>query len=183
MLEARSVAVVGASGRSGSFGEQLLSQLLRGGYQGAVHPVNPRYQEVLGLPCRPSLADLPGPVDLAVLAVPNHALEAALQAAADAAIPAAVIFASCAPQGLAERLRAIALAAGMVVCGGNGMGFFGGPPADLAAVADAVVRLSVLAVDLGDRLAALDANPLVAGPAGCLAVDALVVQAPISPED
>jgi acetate---CoA ligase (ADP-forming) len=62
-------------------------------------------------------------------------------------------------------------------------GFRGGPPADLAAVADAVVRLSVLAVDLGDRLAALDANPLIAGPAGCLAVDALVVQAPSSPED
>jgi acyl-CoA synthetase (NDP forming) len=57
-------------------------------------------------------------------------------------------------------------------------GLRGGPPADLAAVADAVVRLSVLAADLGDRLAALDVNPLIAGPAGCLAVDALVVQAP-----
>ena len=124
MLEARSVAVVGASARAGSFGQQLLSQLLRGGYQGTVHPVNPRYPEVLGLPCRPSLAELPGPVDLAVLAVPNHALEAELQAAAGAAIPAAVIFASCAPNGLAERLRAIAKAAGMAVCGGNGMGFF-----------------------------------------------------------
>jgi acyl-CoA synthetase (NDP forming) len=124
MLEARSVAVVGASARPGSFGRQLLSQLLRGGYQGTVHPVNPRYPEVLGLPCRPSLAELPGPVDLAVLAVPNRALEAELQAAADAAIPAAVIFASCAPKGLAERLRAIAKAAGMAVCGGNGMGFF-----------------------------------------------------------
>ena len=51
----------------------------------------------------------------------------------------------------------------------------GAPPADLDAVADAVVRLSALAVDLGDRLSALDVNPLVAGPAGCVAVDALVV--------
>jgi hypothetical protein len=51
----------------------------------------------------------------------------------------------------------------------------GGPPADLDAVAQAVVDLSVLAVDLGDRLAALDVNPLVAGPDGCVAVDALVV--------
>jgi hypothetical protein len=51
----------------------------------------------------------------------------------------------------------------------------GAPPADLDAVADAVVRLSALAVALGDRLAALDVNPLVAGPAGCVAVDALVV--------
>jgi len=54
----------------------------------------------------------------------------------------------------------------------------GGPPADLGAVADALVRLSFLAVDLGDRLAALDVNPLVAGPDGCVAVDALVVPGP-----
>jgi hypothetical protein len=40
-----------------------------------------------------------------------------------------------------------------------------------------MVRLSALAVDLGDRLAALDVNPLVAGPGGCVAVDALVVGA------
>jgi acetate---CoA ligase (ADP-forming) len=51
----------------------------------------------------------------------------------------------------------------------------GTPPADLDAVADAVASLSTLALDLGDRLAALDVNPLVAGPSGCVAVDALVV--------
>ena len=54
-------------------------------------------------------------------------------------------------------------------------GVRGAPPADLDAVARAVVDLSVLAVDLGDRLAALDVNPLVAGPDGCVAVDALVI--------
>jgi acetate---CoA ligase (ADP-forming) len=54
-------------------------------------------------------------------------------------------------------------------------GVRGAPPADLDAVARAVVDLSVLAVDLGDRLTALDANPLVAGPHGCVAVDALVI--------
>jgi hypothetical protein len=54
-------------------------------------------------------------------------------------------------------------------------GVRGAPPADLDAVADAVANLSVLAIDLGDRLAAVDVNPLVAGPAGCVAVDALVV--------
>ncbi|HET7518442.1 MAG TPA: CoA-binding protein, partial [Actinomycetes bacterium] len=122
---------MGASARPGSFGDTLVAQLLAGGYRGAVHLVNPRYREVAGRPCHPSLADLPGPVDLAVLAVPNAALEAQLQAAADAGIPAAVIFASCLdpdpdPAGptLAERLAAIARAAGMAVCGGNGMGFF-----------------------------------------------------------
>ena len=85
-----------------------------------------------GRPWHQSLADLPGPVDLAVLAVPNAALEAQLRAAAAAGIPAAVIFASCVddkppPAGtppLADRLAAVAREAGMAVCGGNGMGFF-----------------------------------------------------------
>jgi acetate---CoA ligase (ADP-forming) len=137
LLEARSVAVVGASARPGSFGRQLVAQLFGGGYRGAVHLVNPRYREVAGRPCHPSLAELPGQTDLAVLAVPNAALEAQLSAAAGAGIPSATIFASClepdpspnraAPSGglpLAERLRAIAAGAGMAVCGGNGMGFF-----------------------------------------------------------
>ena len=56
-------------------------------------------------------------------------------------------------------------------------GVRGAPPADLDAVADAVLRLSTLAVDLGPALAALDVNPLIAGPDGCVAVDALVVPA------
>jgi acetate---CoA ligase (ADP-forming) len=56
-------------------------------------------------------------------------------------------------------------------------GVRGAPPADLNAVARAVVDLSVLALDLGDRLAAVDVNPLIAGPDGCVAVDALVVPA------
>jgi acyl-CoA synthetase (NDP forming) len=125
LLEPRSLAVVGASARPGSFGDTLVAQLLAGGYRGAVHLVNPRYREVAGRPCLPSLADLPEPVDLAVLAVPNAALEAQLTAAAAAGIPAAVIFASCLdPPDLAERLAAIAGEAGMAVCGGNGMGFF-----------------------------------------------------------
>jgi acetate---CoA ligase (ADP-forming) len=160
LLEPRSLAVVGASARAGSFGDQLVAQLLAGGYRGAVHLVNPRYREVAGRPCHPSLEELPGPVDLAVLAVPNAALEGQLEAAAAAGIPAAVIFASCVddeppPAGtppLADRLAVIAREAGMAVCGGNGMGFFnleqslrvcGYPePADLPAGPVAVVSHS-----------------------------------------
>jgi hypothetical protein len=55
-------------------------------------------------------------------------------------------------------------------------GVRGAPPADVDAVAHAVSRLSVLAADLGDMLEALDVNPVIAGPQGCVAVDALVVQ-------
>jgi hypothetical protein len=53
----------------------------------------------------------------------------------------------------------------------------GHPAVDLTAAADAIVRMSVLAATLGDRLAAVDANPLICRPEGCVAVDALVVPA------
>jgi succinyl-CoA synthetase beta subunit len=53
-------------------------------------------------------------------------------------------------------------------------GVRGAAGADVDALAEAVSRLSLLAADLGDRIAALDVNPLLAGPAGCVAVDALI---------
>jgi acetate---CoA ligase (ADP-forming) len=55
-------------------------------------------------------------------------------------------------------------------------GVRGGPPAHVDAVAEALVRLSVLAQELGDLVEAIDVNPLVAGPQGCVAVDVLVVR-------
>jgi acetate---CoA ligase (ADP-forming) len=56
-------------------------------------------------------------------------------------------------------------------------GVRGQPPADLAAVAAAVASLSDIALDLGGQLAALDINPLICGPSGVIAVDALAVRA------
>lgn len=129
MLQAESVAVVGASARSGSFGEMMMIQLLKGGFDGRVYPVNPRYEDVMGHPCLPSLAEVPEPVDLALLGVSNSMLESQLQAAAGAGARSAVIFASCYEEPragvtpLTERLASIAREAGMAVCGGNGMGF------------------------------------------------------------
>jgi hypothetical protein len=54
-------------------------------------------------------------------------------------------------------------------------GVRGNAPADIDAVAEAMARLSVLAATLGDCIGELDVNPLIAGPDGCIAVDALVV--------
>jgi acyl-CoA synthetase (NDP forming) len=129
MLEARSVAVVGASPRPGSFGEQMMVQLTGGGFDGAIYPVNPSYEEVMGHRCYPSLETVPEPVDLTLLGVANKLLEGQLTAAAAAGSRSAVIFASCyeepAPgvRPLTERLSAIARASNMALCGGNGMGF------------------------------------------------------------
>ena len=130
ILRPRAVAVVGASARAGSPGRQMVHQLQIGGFDGPILPVNPRYQEILGLPCYSSLDDVPGTPDLVLLGVPNAALEEQLGAAARAGAKGAVIFASAhedaAPAGapsLIQRLGDIAREAGMVVCGPNCMGF------------------------------------------------------------
>jgi acyl-CoA synthetase (NDP forming) len=129
MLEARSVAVVGASARPDSPGEQMVLQLVRGGFEGPVYPVNPRYEEVQGLRCYPSVGELPERVDLVLLGVPNAALEDQLRAAAEAGAAAAVIFASAheAPRPgvppLTDRLATIARETGIRICGANCMGF------------------------------------------------------------
>jgi len=130
MLEARSVAVVGASVKPLSLGNQMVVELQRGGYEGSIYPVNPGYEDVLGLRCYPSIAELPEPVDLAILGVSNARIEQALRDAVAAGARSAVTFSSLfeeePPAGvpaLPERLGAIARAAGIAMCGGNGMGF------------------------------------------------------------
>ncbi|MDP9329504.1 MAG: acetate--CoA ligase family protein [Actinomycetota bacterium] len=131
MLEALSVAVVGASVKEGSLGRQMLVELDRGGYEGAVYPVNPGYDEILGRTCYPSIAEVPEPVDLAILGVSNARIEQALTDAVAAGARSAVTFSSLYEEvppspdlpPLQDRLAAIAVAAGIPVCGGNGMGF------------------------------------------------------------
>ena len=56
-------------------------------------------------------------------------------------------------------------------------GLRGAPAADVDALAAAIARLSVLALDLGDLIDALDVNPVIVGPEGCVVVDALVIAA------
>ena len=70
LLDPRSVAVVGASDREGSYGGQTLVNLRTLGYEGDVWPVNPRRDRVYGLDCFPSLGELPGVLDAVVVAVP-----------------------------------------------------------------------------------------------------------------
>ena len=70
MLAPTSVALIGASSRNGSLGRILARNLLRGGFQGPVWLVNPKYKEVDGAPCHPSVAALPEPPELAVVATP-----------------------------------------------------------------------------------------------------------------
>lgn len=130
MLEARSVAVIGASGREGTVGHRTMVELVeKGRFGGPVYPVNPRYEELFGRRCYASIAEVPEPVDLAVISLSNALLEETLRACAAAGVGSAVIYASGyeEPRGgvppLTERLATIARDAGMAICGGNCMGF------------------------------------------------------------
>ncbi len=66
----QSIAVVGAAREPGKLGYNVLDNLLQYGYTGKVYPINPKATEIMGLPSYPTVLDIPGPVDLAVLAVP-----------------------------------------------------------------------------------------------------------------
>jgi acyl-CoA synthetase (NDP forming) len=130
MLEARSVALVGASPRPGTFGRRMTEEAGRSASRPRLYPVNPRYGELDGRRCYPSLAELPEAVDLVLLAVPDAALEQQLSLAAGHGARSAVIFGSAhEPAGagdgptLRERLAAIATGAGMQLCGAGCMGF------------------------------------------------------------
>ena len=127
MLEAGSVALVGASARPGSLGARMIDQVARSPSRPRTYLVNPRYPDIGGTPCLPSLAELPEPVDLALLAVPDTALEDQLDLAARTKARSAIIFgnafAADGTTGLRGRLAAIAADAGMALCGAGCMGF------------------------------------------------------------
>ena len=125
MLEARSVALVGASPRPGSLGARMIEEVAKSVSAPRQYLVNPRYDEIGGASCYPALTDLPEAVDLALLAVPDHAIEEQMRTAVEAGARSAVIFGSAvdAPGRLRDRIAATARDAGMSVCGAGCMGF------------------------------------------------------------
>jgi acyl-CoA synthetase (NDP forming) len=128
MLQARSVALVGASARPGSFGHRMVTEVSRSAAGIDVHLVNPHYSVIEGRPCVPTLADIEQPVDLVLLGVPDVALHEQISLAAERGDRSAVIFGSVvgeAPGGGSLRAAVAAAAgeAGLAVCGGGCMGF------------------------------------------------------------
>ena len=75
VLAPRSVAIVGASDNVTRWGGSALQNILAGGFEGAIYPINPKGGEFFGLPVSTSLEDVPAPPDLALLAVGAKQLE------------------------------------------------------------------------------------------------------------
>ncbi len=66
----KSIAVIGASRSKGKIGRELLHNLIEYEFQGKLYPINPHAEEVHSIPAYPSILDVPGEVDLAVIIVP-----------------------------------------------------------------------------------------------------------------
>jgi len=93
LLAPRTVALVGASERAGSLGSIVLRNLAAGGLE-KLYPVNPKHRSVAGLRCFSGLRELPGPVELAVIATPAQTVTRIIEDAAAAGIRAAVVLTS-----------------------------------------------------------------------------------------
>ena len=129
LLQPRSIAVVGASARAGSPGNEVLLNLRKGAYRGSVFAINPARESVEGLPCHASLSDLPEVPQHVVFAVNDAQLEACFDEALALGVEAATLFSAMALPGdgsprLAQRIRVKARRAGLLLHGGNSMGFF-----------------------------------------------------------
>lgn len=70
LFRPRSVAVIGASDRVGSVGRAVFTNMVEGGFEGKIHPVNLRHRKIGGSRCYHHVADLPDPPDLGVICTP-----------------------------------------------------------------------------------------------------------------
>src|SRR5580693_3042141 len=124
LLDPKAIAVIGASQQPGR-GTSVVANLRDAGFGGDIFAVNPRYTDVLGYACVPSVNELPPTVECLVIAIPARAACDAMEQAFARGIRAAVVLASgfedMENDPLATRLRALAQA-GMAICGPNCFG-------------------------------------------------------------
>jgi acetyltransferase len=85
------VAVIGATEKPASVGRSLVSNLVRGPFAGKVFPINPKRTTVLDFKCYPSIGEVPGKVDLAVIATPADTVPRVIAECAEAGVEAAII--------------------------------------------------------------------------------------------
>ncbi len=127
LLHPRTIAVVGANDRVGSYAGETLRNLATFGYPGTVWGVNPGREEAHGVPCFPSLSDLPEPPDAVVVAIPAAGVAAVVDEAGRIGCGGAVVygagFGEVAHGAALEReLAETARRHDLPVCGPNGNG-------------------------------------------------------------
>ncbi|MEA2366122.1 MAG: hypothetical protein QOI32_1634, partial [Thermoleophilaceae bacterium] len=167
LLRPRSVAVVGASERDGSYAGETLLNLRTTGFGGPVWGVNPNRSQVHGFPCFPSLSELPEVPDAVVVAIPAASVADVVDEAGALGCGGVVVYGA----GFGEvalgaeherRLREVAERHSLPVCGPNGNG---------------IVVVESGAALWGDTLRPLDAGPVaLVSQSGNVAVNALATR-------
>jgi len=129
LLRPGSIAVLGATERSGSVGRQTIENLLCGKYPGLLYAVNPNYESVCGIQCYPDLAALPSTVEHVIFAISDTRIEAAIDDVINHGARAATIMSALVQEhdgdpNLQQRVGEKIHDANLLVCGSNGMGFY-----------------------------------------------------------
>lgn len=126
LLTPRSIALVGASPDGSKLAGRPLAYLKRYGYQGQVYAVNPKYPDIDGVPCVPTVEDLPEGIDLAMILLPAASVADALEACGRKGIRAAISiaggFAEAGAAAEQERLTQICARHGIRLVGPNCVG-------------------------------------------------------------
>jgi acyl-CoA synthetase (NDP forming) len=128
IFKPKSVAVIGASTSPGKLGHDILANLKNGGFPGPLYPINPKAEEILGLPVYKSVAETPAPPELAVVVIPARIVASTLEQCAAAGVKAAIVitggFAEAGPDGerLQEELAQVVRQTGLRVVGPNCQG-------------------------------------------------------------
>ncbi len=126
LFEARSVAVVGASSNPDKLGHVILANIVGGGYEGAVYPVNPKAGEILGLRVYPSVGEIPADLDLVVVVVPARFVPGTLREAVSKGAGAGIIisggFRESGREDLEQELLDIVAETGIRLVGPNCQG-------------------------------------------------------------
>jgi acyl-CoA synthetase (NDP forming)/GNAT superfamily N-acetyltransferase len=118
----RSVAVIGASRRTGGVGRSVLDNIAAGGFQGELYAVNPNARQIGGVPCYPDVESLPETPDLAVLAVPPLAVVDTAQACGLRGVRGLVVLTAAVDAPVSADLLAVCRRHGMRLIGPNCFG-------------------------------------------------------------
>lgn len=133
-LKPRSIAVIGASKREGTIGNKLFRNILHQGFNGVVYPVNPNAEVVASVKAYPSVLDIPGEVDLAVVIVPAETVQQVVQQCGRKGVGGIVVisagFGESGAEGMdrQQRLLETARSYGMRLVGPNCMGILNTDP-------------------------------------------------------
>ena len=113
-FEPQSVAVIGATDREASVGRQILQNIIDGGFEGEVYPVNPARKRILKRRAYPTIPEIDHPVDLAIICVPAREVPAVMQQCGEHGVGAVIVisagFAEVGDRGLALQAEILDIA-------------------------------------------------------------------------